>query len=95
MPYHSTSRKDSDFYRIFRSIEAVPARYATPFMQCHDNGRIYDAMQYVLSLSLGQYHKLKNLNRITQTDHGLIVNARYDPELGLLADESDHSESLV
>lgn len=47
------------------------------------------------SLSLGQYHKLRNLNRITQTDHGLIVNVRYDPELGLLVDEPDHSDALV
>jgi CRISPR-associated endonuclease/helicase Cas3 len=95
VPYHSTSRKDSDFYRIFRSIEAVPACYAAPYMQCHDDGRIYDAMQYVLSLSLGQYYKLKSLNRISETGHGLIVNARYDPELGLLADEADHGDVLV
>jgi CRISPR-associated endonuclease/helicase Cas3 len=95
VPYHATSRKDSDFYRIFRSIEAVPACYANSFRQCHDDSRIYDAMQYVLSLSLGQYHKLKNLNRISETDHGLIVNARYDSELGLLADEPDHSDTLV
>lgn len=52
-------------------------------------------MQYVLSLSLGQYHKLKGLNRISETDHGLIVYARYDPEPGLLADEPDHSNALV
>jgi hypothetical protein len=52
-------------------------------------------MQYVLSLSLGQYHKLKNLNRITQTEHGLKLHARYDPELGLLADEPDHGDAVV
>jgi CRISPR-associated endonuclease/helicase Cas3 len=95
MPYHSTSRKDSDFYKIFRTVEAVPACYADPFLRCHNDGNIYDAMQYVLSISLGQYHKLKNLNRISQTDHGLIVNARYDPELGLLIDEPDHSNDLI
>jgi CRISPR-associated endonuclease/helicase Cas3 len=95
VPYRSTSRKDSDFYRIFRSIEAVPACYAAPYTQCHIDGRIYDAMQYVLSLSLGQYHKLKNLNRISETDHGLIVNARYDPELGLLIDKPDHGDAIV
>ncbi len=95
MPYHSTSRKDSDFYRIFRSIEAVPACYADPYRQFHIDGRIYDAMQYVLSLSLGQYHRLKGLNRISQTEYGLIVNARYDPELGLLVDEPDHGDALV
>ncbi|OPY38187.1 MAG: hypothetical protein A4E35_00609 [Methanoregula sp. PtaU1.Bin051] len=95
VPYHSTARKDSDFYRIFRSIEAVPACYADPYRQCHDDGRIYDAMQYVLSLSLGQYHKLKSLNRISETDHGIIVNARYDPELGLIADEPDHGDAMI
>ena len=95
VPYHLTSRKDSNFYNLFRSIEAVPACYADPYRQCHADGRIYDAMQYVLSLSPGQYHRLKNLNRITQTDYGLFVNARYDPELGLRADEPDHGDSLV
>jgi CRISPR-associated endonuclease/helicase Cas3 len=91
----STDRKDSDFYQIFRSIEAVPACYADPYRPCHLDSRIYDGMQYILSLSLGQYHKLKNLNRITQTDHGIIVNARYDPEPGLLVDEPDHGDALV
>jgi CRISPR-associated endonuclease/helicase Cas3 len=95
VPYHSTERRDSDFYRIFRSIEAVPACFADRYRQCHLEGRIYDAMQYVLSLSLGQYHRLKGLNRITQTDYGLVVNARYDPDLGLLVDEPDHSDALV
>lgn len=32
---------------------------------------------------------------ITQTDHGLIVKARYDPELGLLVDEPDLRDNLV
>lgn len=95
MPYHSTSRKDSDFYKIFRTVEAVPACYADPFLRCHDDGNIYDAMQYVLSISLGQYHKLENQKHFSQTDHGLIVNARYDPELGLLIDEPDHSNDLI
>jgi CRISPR-associated endonuclease/helicase Cas3 len=95
VPYRSTDRKDSDFYRIFQSIEAVPARYANTYLQCHLDGKIYDAMQYVLSLSLGQYHKLKNQNQITQTDHGLIVHARYDPELGLLVDEADRSDAVI
>jgi len=94
-PYHSTSRKDSDFYHLFRSIEAVPVCYADLHRQCHIDGRIYDAMQYALSLSLGQYHRLKSLNRITHTDYGVIVNARYDPELGLLVDEPDYSDVLV
>jgi CRISPR-associated endonuclease/helicase Cas3 len=95
VPYHSTSRKDSEFYQLFRSIEAIPACYSNPYLQCHADGKIYDGMQYVLSLSLGQYHKLKTLNRIDTTEHGLIVNARYDPELGLLVDEPDHGNALV
>jgi hypothetical protein len=52
-------------------------------------------MQYILSLPPGQYHKLKSLNRITPTDYGIVVNARYDPELGLLVDEPDHSNAVV
>jgi len=57
--------------------------------------RVYDAMQYFLSMPLGQHHKLKNLNRITRTDPGLIVNARYDPEPGLRAGEPAHSDAGV
>jgi hypothetical protein len=57
--------------------------------------KIYEGMQYVLSLSLGQFQKLKKLNRITATEHGLIVNAWYDSELGLLVGEPDHSDAIV
>jgi len=77
------------------SIETVPASHSASYRQCHLDGRIYEGMQYVLSLSLGQFHKLKKLNRIAATEHSLIVNARYDSELGLLADEPDHSDALV
>ncbi|OPY38179.1 MAG: hypothetical protein A4E35_00601 [Methanoregula sp. PtaU1.Bin051] len=36
-----------------------------------------------------------HLKRVTRIDHGLIVNARYDPELGFLADEPDFSNAMV
>lgn len=95
IPYHSTSRTDSDFYRLFRSIEAVPACYADSYLECLKDGRIYDAMQYILSLSLGQYHKLKNMNWISETKYGPIVYTRYNPELGLIVDEPDYGNNMI
>jgi len=54
VPYHSTDRKDSDFYNLFRSIETIPSCHSASYRQCPPSGRIHDGMQYVLSLSLGQ-----------------------------------------
>ena len=52
-------------------------------MSAIDDGEIYDAEGYTLSLSLGQCHRLKKLGRMYKDGRQWFVNAPYDPEFGL------------
>ena len=48
------------FTGSFSAIEAVPLCYAAAYDECMQSGKIYDAMKYVVPLTLGQDHKLKS-----------------------------------
>ena len=93
-PYCSTNRSESEFYHLFRSVEAIPVCYAAEYDECINSGKIYDAMKYVLPLTLGQYHKLKSEDRIGENHDRIVIDARYDPEEGLLINQRDISPSL-
>jgi CRISPR-associated endonuclease/helicase Cas3 len=88
-PFSNIMRNESDFYRHFDSIEAVPERFRTQYLDCTYSGDIYGSIQYTLPLSRGQYHRLKAEGRISAAEGMLFVNAVYDQDLGLLFDLRD------
>ncbi len=90
-PYCSSNRSESDFYRLFSAVEAVPLCYAAVYDECIQSGRIYDAMKYVVPLTLGQYHKLKSENRVSENKERIVIDAKYDMETGLLIGQRDPS----
>ena len=94
-PYSSSTRTDSDFYRLFSAVEAVPIRYAAVYDECLQSGRIYDAMKYVVPLTLGQYHKLKSEERVSENKDRIVIDAKYDTEMGLVIGERDPSVTIV
>jgi len=89
VPFSNAERSESDFYRLFNSIEAVPEKFRTEYLDCIQNGDVYGAMQYTLPLSRGQYHRLKGEDRISASEGMLFVNAVYDRDLGLLIERRD------
>ncbi|KUK73062.1 CRISPR-associated helicase Cas3' [Methanobacterium sp. 42_16] len=89
VPFSNSDQAEADFYRLFNSVEAVPERFRTDYLDSIQAGDIYRAMQYTLPLSRGQYHRLKGEGRISKTEGMLFVNARYDSDLGLLVEERD------
>lgn len=89
VPFSNANRSESDFYRLFNSIEAVPEMFRTEYLDCIQDGDIYGAMQYTLPLSRGQYHRLKGEGRISASEGVLFVNAVYDRDLGLLIERRD------
>ncbi|MGI5937816.1 CRISPR-associated helicase Cas3' [Methanoculleus thermophilus] len=89
IPISNANRSESDFYRLFNSIEAVPEKFRTEYLDRIQEGDIYGAMQYTLPLSRGQYHRLRGEGRISASEGMLFVNALYDPDLGLLIDRRD------
>ena len=88
-PYCSSKRSESDFYRLFSAVEAVPLCYAAAYDECIQSGRIYDAMKYVVPLTLGQYHKLKSEGRVSENKERIVIDAKYDTETGLLLGQRD------
>ena len=94
-PYCSTNRSESDFYRLFSAIEAVPLCYAAAYDECMQSGKIYDAMKYVVPLTLGQYHKLKSENRVSENKERIVIDAKYDTETGLLLSQRDPSATIM
>lgn len=89
VPFSNADRSESDFYRLFNSIEAVPETFRTEYLDCIRKGDIYGAMQYTLPLSRGQYYRLKDEGRISTSEGMLFVNAVYDRDLGLLVERRD------
>lgn len=59
------------------------------------SGKIYDAMKYVVPLTLGQYHKLKSENRVSENKERIVIDAKYDTETGLLLSERDPSATIM
>jgi CRISPR-associated endonuclease/helicase Cas3 len=90
-PFKNSNRKESEFYDLFDSIEVVPTLYRSEYLDCIENKRIFDAMQYCLRLTNGQYHKLLNEGRIDY-EKMIFVNAKYDTKLGLLISEEEEQE---
>lgn len=88
VPFSNADRSESDFYRLFNSIEAVPEIFRTGYFDCSQEGDIYGAMQYAPAQS-GQYHRLKSEGRISASEGMLFVDAVYDRDLGLLVDRRD------
>ncbi len=50
-------------------------------------------MGYCLSISKGQFHKMKNENNIEEINGNYFINIKYDSELGLLL--SDEESTLI
>lgn len=93
-PFKNSNRKESEFYDLFDSIEVVPTLCRSEYLDCIENKRIFDAMQYCLRLTNGQYHKLLNEGRIDY-EKAIFVNAKYDTKLGLLISEEEEQEQNI
>ncbi len=94
IPFIETSKKESDFYNLFKSIEAVPASFINEYIDDIDNKRFYEAMKYILHIPMGQFYYLSKNGRISKTKGTLIVDAKYDKELGLLVNEESSNNFL-
>ena len=64
--YCSTNRSESEFYRLFSTIKAVPRVMPPHMVSAYRPEKMYDAMKFVVPLALGQYHKLKSKNLVSE-----------------------------
>ncbi len=94
VPFKNSNTKESDFYNLFNSIEAVPEKYQNEYLDCIQNNKLFDAMQYCLQLTNGQFHKLLKEGRVDY-EKKIFINAKYDSELGLLINEQEEHQNII
>ncbi len=94
-PFDDSDEKD-EFYDLIKSVEVVPERFETVYLQCMDQKQHFEAMRFIASISLGQGAKLRQSDRLAKRSDGYwVAYARYDDELGLLIDEIEKSVGII
>ncbi|RKX55916.1 MAG: CRISPR-associated helicase/endonuclease Cas3 [Thermotoga sp.] len=86
-PFIDVHKDESEFYNLFKSVEVIPSIFFDEYAENVENKRFYEAMKYMLPISLNQYNYLSKENRVSKTDFGLVIDAFYDSELGLVLDK--------
>jgi len=96
-PFKGSHFKESDFYNLFNSIEAVPSNFKSEYQKCINEGRIFDSMQYTLQLTTGQYYRLLGEDRVDyDVDcRQLFIDAKYLRVMGLLIDEPYFENNIL
>lgn len=84
VPLHNYDRSESEFYKLFDSIEAIPIQYLTNVKEAIEDGNFLEITKYSLPLSKGQYHRLRAEGRINYESKHLFIDAQYDPDCGLM-----------
>jgi len=91
IPFNNYDRKESEFYKLFDSIEAIPVQFLTDVKEALEDGDYLEVMKYTLPLTKGQYYRLKSENRIYSDSNNLFIDVKYDNEFGLLISEKTSS----
>ena len=84
IPLNNYDKSESDFYKLFDSIEAIPVQFLTEVKIALEEGNYFEIMKYTLTLSKGQYHKLRHEDLISRESNYVFIDAKYDTGLGLL-----------
>lgn len=83
-----------EFENLFKSLPVVPIRFREEYMNCIDDKKFFEAMQYVTNISLGQGASLRKKGQRIRyiEDHDFWqVDAKYCEQKGLIL-ESPESE---
>ena len=95
VPFIDTKKDESDFYSLFNSVEVVPIEFMDYYMEDILEKRFYEAMKYLLPISLNQYGYLKSQGRISVIQNNVFVDAKYDKDLGLLINEGGAKKDII
>ena len=83
--------ENKTFYNLFDSREVVPQKFREEYLEKINNNQYYEAMSYCLSISKGQFFKLKNENNLDfdENTHTYFIDIKYDSECGLKLSEEE------
>lgn len=86
VPFINEKENQEEFYNLYQSVEVVPIQFKLEYLEEIENKRYFEAMKYIVSISIGQYKKLINNNQVQIDSDTIFVSVDYDSKLGLLLD---------
>ena len=89
VPFINERENQEDFNKLYQSVEVVPIQYKLEYLEEIENKRYFEAMKYVVSISVGQYNKLINNNQIQIDSDTIFASIDYSSKLGLLLDSEE------
>ncbi|MCQ1536945.1 CRISPR-associated helicase Cas3' [Methanosarcina sp. KYL-1] len=88
-PFMNEKENQEEFYNLYQSVEVVPTQFKLEYLEEIENKRYFEAMKYVVSISIGQYKKLIHNNQIEIDSDMIFASVDYSSELGLLLDSGE------
>jgi CRISPR-associated endonuclease/helicase Cas3 len=55
IPFINEKENQGEFYNLYQSVEVVPTQFKLEYIEEIENKRYFEAMKYVVSISVGQY----------------------------------------
>ena len=89
VPFIDSPKKESDFYKLFKTVEVIPVSFWELYIKEIEERRFYEAMKYTLPISLNQYLFLKKAGKISHSESGIFVDAVYNEKYGLSINEKN------
>lgn len=89
VPFINEKENQEEFYNLYQSVEVVPIQFKLEYLEEIENKRYFEAMKYIVSISVGQYKKLKHNNQIQIDSDMIFASVDYSSELGLLLDSEE------
>lgn len=89
VPFINEKETEEEFYNLYRSVEVVPMQFKLEYLEEIENKRYFEAMKYIVSISLGQYKKLMSNNQIQIDSDMIFASVDYSSKLGILLDPYD------
>ncbi len=91
VPFINDKDSEIQFYSLFNSYEIVPLNYKLNYLEELEKKRYFEAMGYMLSISVGQFKKLEKEDNVDFDKDTYFVNTIYDEKLGLRLDQEESS----
>ena len=86
IPFYDSEDKD-DFYDLIRSLEVIPRRFESEYLEYKGKSQHFEAMRFLTSISFGQGARLRRSDRLSKRNDGYwVADVRYD-RMGLHLDE--------
>lgn len=95
-PLHQAPEGEKEFYSLFQSVEVLPRGLYDEYESHMREKRYLLAHQLLVPIPIGIFHALSKADKVQRLKNGvLMVDAAYDPGLGLLPKEVDPGATFM